>query len=157
MKERFKVEWSEGLRSALTAEACNAFPKETGGLLMGHWQDGTALITHVIGPGPHADHKVDAFTPDRDWQYGEIDKLFSASRGSIEYLGDWHTHPEGISFPSETDIVLLKSIASSPESRCPRPLMCILSSQTNKSWSERTFLYGRELSTSEPPLIYLDV
>ena len=157
MKERFTVEWGEGLRSALTAEACNAFPKETGGLLMGHWQERTALITHVIGPGPHADHKVDAFTPDRDWQYGEIDKLFAASRGSIEYLGDWHTHPKGISYPSETDIDLLTSIANSAESRCPRPLMCILSSQANKTWAERTFLYGRELSTPEPPFMYLDI
>ncbi|MDF2048861.1 Mov34/MPN/PAD-1 family protein [Arthrobacter sp. Cr_A7] len=157
MRERFTVEWGEGLRSSLTAEACKAFPKETGGLLMGNWQDRTALITHVIGPGPNADHKDDAFTPDRDWQYGEIDKLFTASKGSIEYLGDWHTHPKGISYPSETDVDLLTSIAISAESRCPRPLMCILSSPTNKSWSERTFLYTRDLFTSDSPFIYLDI
>jgi integrative and conjugative element protein (TIGR02256 family) len=108
---------------------------------MGHWQEMTALITHVIGPGPRADHRIDAFTPDRDWQYGHIDALFAASGGSIEYLGDWHTHPGGMSYPSKTDIELLESIASSPESQCSRPLMCILSSKSNRVWSGKTFLY----------------
>lgn len=140
------VVWTAESRQAIRTEAGSSMPSETGGILLGNWQQDKILITHMIGPGPKAEHYPDSFTPDRDWQYEQIDLLFAETLGTIQYLGDWHTHPLGIPSPSKTDRLLLKAIATSPESKCPRPIMCILAPTPNNVWAERLFLYDAEPS-----------
>lgn len=151
------VQWKHEPREAILREAAAALPHETGGILLGYWQQQNVQITNMVGPGPNAQHGTAAFTPDRDWQYEQIDLLFAESQGKIEYLGDWHTHPLGVPFPSETDISLLESIAKSPESRCPRPIMCIFASKPKHKWAERFFLYEIEPRDHEPRLYPLQV
>ncbi|WP_419095527.1 Mov34/MPN/PAD-1 family protein [Pseudarthrobacter naphthalenicus] len=151
------VQWKAESRGAILREAASALPYETGGILLGHWHYGNVVITNMVGPGPKAQHHIAAFTPDRDWQYEQIDLLFAESQGTIQYLGDWHTHPRGVPFPSKTDVSLLASIASSPESRCPRPIMYILATKPKLKWTERLYLYETEPRDSEPRISPLQV
>lgn len=157
IEARVTVQWNLEPRDGILREAASALPYETGGILLGHWQHEKVLITNMVGPGPKAQHHLAAFTPDRDWQYEQIDLLFAESQGKIEYLGDWHTHPLGVPFPSKTDMSLLESIANSPESRCPRPIMCILATKPKHSWTERLFIYETMSLDSEPRLSPLQV
>ena len=133
--------WEQAPRVDMAAEAQAALPHETGGLLLGWTSTSDIVITHTIGPGPGAEHQPTGFTPDRDWQYAQIDELYAESGRTLQYLGDWHTHPDGLPRPSALDVSLLRKIATTPESRCPRPVMGILANNANGIWSAAFHLY----------------
>lgn len=130
-----KVWWEHPARAAMIHEAHAALPHETGGLLLGFSSETDIVIIHSVGPGPDAEHRPTSFTPDRDWQYAQIDTLYEESGQTLQYLGDWHTHPGGTSQPSDLDIDLLHDIATTPESRCPRPIMGILTHDDDGRWA----------------------
>lgn len=116
-------------RSAIVVEGKRWFPRETGGVLLGHWRkdaSNTAEVTHVIGPGPRGRHTLWSFTPDTEWQRAAIVKTWRENPGvEYAYLGDWHTHPLGSLSPSRRDKAVAKDIAEYPEARCPAPLIVI--------------------------------
>lgn len=115
--------WQEML-----AEASNRELLETGGVLLG-WRNGTdVVVSHVVGPGPDAQHDRSAFHPDSAWQAKKIAELYEDCGRRLEYLGDWHTHPGGRPWPSRRDERTLQHIADSSEARCPDPVMVILGS-----------------------------
>lgn len=108
-------------------EADRAFKLETGGILLGYWNSGVAVVTDVIGPGPKARHFERNFEPDDKWHAAEIADRFSRSGGQETYLGDWHTHP-GTSFGllSRQDKVSIKKIIATPEAHTANPLSAIV-------------------------------
>ena len=111
---------------SIVAEADLLSPRETGGVLLGFRKDpDNIVITDMIGPGPNAKHHRFTFEPDYEFQEKEIAKMYML-RGSIEYLGDWHSHPLGSIMPSEKDKSVLRKIASHDPARCRRPVMCIM-------------------------------
>jgi len=81
----------------------------------------------MIGPGPRAKHGRATFEPDYDFQEDEIAKAYASSGENLEYLGDWHSHPDGSFHPSETDVRVLRKIAGHAAARCQNPVMFILS------------------------------
>lgn len=113
--------------ASLTREAERATPKETGGILLGYWADDVPVITRAVGPGPEALHGRYGFMPDHKYQEKEIARLYEASDRTIEYLGDWHTHPGAAADLSPKDEATLKTIAAHRPARVARPLMLILS------------------------------
>lgn len=114
---------------SLLAEAQRRAPFETGGVLLGYWGRGPRepVVTQALGPGPGAIHEKFRFVPDYTYHVNEIARLFESSDGDLEYLGDWHTHPEGSGQMSRKDRKALKNIATDPGARASRPLMLILS------------------------------
>jgi integrative and conjugative element protein (TIGR02256 family) len=125
----------------MRAAADDAFPNETGGLLMGHVQAGGAEITTVIGAGPDAVMTRCSFTPDRDWQYEQIDCLFYGTRGAVTYVGEWHSHPSRSISLSGLDRSLLREISETPAARCQTPLMGVLAGGGEEGWAEAFFRY----------------
>lgn len=103
------------------------YPFETGGMLIGYQADDTSVVvTNVIGPGPKAKHARLWFRPDHDYQQNRLDEVFRNSNGGKTYLGDWHTHPNGISALSRKDRRVLRRIAETPEAQTPNPIMLVL-------------------------------
>ncbi|WP_439472059.1 Mov34/MPN/PAD-1 family protein [Brevundimonas sp.] len=87
----------------LTGLAEQYAPLETGGVLLG-WRKGPdRVVTAIVGPGPRALHGRHMFLPDHVWQIAQIDEAFARSNGDLDYLGDWHTHPDGAAALSELD------------------------------------------------------
>lgn len=121
--------WCEsGPWQEMVAEASDRGLRETGGVLLG-WRNGAdVVVSHVVGPGPNAQHRRTAFHPDSAWQAARIGELYEESGRRLEYLGDWHTHPGGRPWPSRRDERTLRHIAGSAEARCPDPVMVILGS-----------------------------
>jgi integrative and conjugative element protein (TIGR02256 family) len=118
----------ESILSLMVLEANDRFPSETGGILLGRWVEAErAIITQIIGPGPHAKHRRASFEPDYEFQEAEIAKAHASADLGCEYLGDWHSHPRGPLSPSSTDMRVLHKIASYPAARCKDPTMCIIS------------------------------
>ena len=110
----------------MVEEALAAFPLETGGLLLGWWTGAdAALVTDVIGPGPDALHAATQFEPDTGWQRTALAEAWTQHPG-IEYLGDWHTHPNGTPKFSALDRAALATIAAHPAARAPRPWMAVI-------------------------------
>lgn len=119
----------QAIWDACEDEASARFPLETGGTFMGWWRDHSSVVVcDMIGPGPGAHHHAGSFQPDQEWQLREIARIYERSGRRTTYLGDWHTHPRAArGYVSRTDRGVLRQIISSPEARCPRPLMALLS------------------------------
>src|SRR4051812_37824791 len=97
-------------------------PLENGGVLLG-WRSGEdRIVVDLRGPGPRALHGRHCFIPDHVWQLSEIKRAFHESRGDLDYLGDWHSHPDGIAEMSDLDSATLLRIAR----RVSAPLMLIV-------------------------------
>lgn len=139
------VVWIEGCElERMVAEADQWFPLETGGVLAGYIRDGQYVVMQVIGPGPGADHESMRFEPDHEWQCRELDRIFADTAGVCSYLGDWHTHPLGVTNLSPLDCRTLAKIAASVEARAPQPLMIIGAGEPSHwLWAAHLRLGGR--------------
>jgi integrative and conjugative element protein (TIGR02256 family) len=115
------------LYQAIFAAADEAKPRETGGVLMGTHTEGgkSSQVTELVSGGPNAIATPSSFDPDQEFQQAAVDRLFLEHCGSLNYLGDWHSHPRGDPYPSQTDRKALRSIRASADARCPEPIMLI--------------------------------
>jgi len=118
----------------MVSDAIRWSPSETGGMLFGYEADnGEAVVTEIVGPGPKAKHGRFRFKPDADYQQAELEAHYMRTDGRETYLGDWHTHPKGSLAPSLLDKRTLARIACTPSSRTTKPIMVILSG-TGDAW-----------------------
>jgi integrative and conjugative element protein (TIGR02256 family) len=113
-----------------------AFPRETGGVLMG-WHNETrqeVVVVHAVGPGPMGMHGSHRFEPDNDYHLVAVADVYQRSGRTVTYLGDWHTHPNGSTSLSRRDKTTLGGIATHGPSRCPSPLMVVLAGNPEDGW-----------------------
>lgn len=122
-------------------EADCAYPRETGGVLIGYWSKPytEVVITEMIGPGPCALHKRSCFSPDASYQDLEIARVYHESGRLHTYLGDWHTHPDASPYLSRIDRQTLRRISDYTPARAPVPLMGVLGFGT--PWSFQVWGY----------------
>ncbi len=118
------------------------YPRETGGVLLGYHLEEDVHVTMIVGGGPRARHLVDSFEPDWPWQQEEVARHYQASSRTIEYLGDWHSHPRGVPRPSPKDRGAAKTIATSKDARCATPIMIIVGLRRREDRTEvRAYIY----------------
>lgn len=78
--------------------------KEAAGVLIGERRGAHIVIHEISEPGEgdiRGRHFVDRRGPHHQ---SIIDKAFSRSLGTLQYLGEWHTHPEDKPSPSTKDL-----------------------------------------------------
>jgi integrative and conjugative element protein (TIGR02256 family) len=129
MPEPLNLAWIELHAFAeLKRQGSDTMPFETGGCLMGYWakEFTEVVITHIIGPGPHAAHGKFYFFPDSSWQDEEIAKIYSDTDRLITYLGDWHSHPADNSSLSFIDKWTMMRIGQHKAARVKSPLMGVI-------------------------------
>jgi integrative and conjugative element protein (TIGR02256 family) len=132
------------LLDEINAEAVHAAPCETGGMLMGYVADnGDYVVTQLIGPGPNAKHSRYRFLPDNEYQQEEIARIFEASEGKDDYLGDWHTHPNGACAMSWLDKRTLQKIATTPGLNIDSPVTMI-ACRASEEWKYSAWRFGQE-------------
>lgn len=128
-------------------------------MLLGYRNRRHLVIVAVIGPGPRAHHDRAGFRPDAEYQQSEIDRLHGIDPTRHSYLGDWHTHPDGLPLLSPRDKKTLKAIAKTPEAQVSSPVMLLLSGG-QRAWDLRVFEFrtlraplqiARELKVYEKP------
>lgn len=134
---------SPELSQKLEAEADEHRPRETGGVLLGVAGPGKRdwEVTELIPAGPGAKRERHRFVPDGPWQRAEIAKRHELYRGSLLYLGDWHSHPSG-NGPSSLDDRTAHHIASTPRARCPHPIFLIVT-RVGEEWELRAYRFSR--------------
>ena len=95
----------------MEAEADRAHPLETGGVLIGYATRNGLVVERIVGPGPMATATRTSFLPDTAFQQSELNRIYQLSAGKETYLGDWHSHPDGVpARPSQDDEILLNTV-----------------------------------------------
>lgn len=118
---------SKDVLAFMVEEFRRAYPKETGGVLIGYLVGSKdAVITCAVGPGPCALHSDTRFVPDWSYHESEIARLYEQSARLHTYLGDWHSHPDSYTGLSPTDRRTLLKIAKHTDARVSTPLMGIV-------------------------------
>ncbi|MGE1076177.1 Mov34/MPN/PAD-1 family protein [Pseudomonas fragariae (ex Marin et al. 2024)] len=83
----------------------NASSNEAAGVLIGE-RRGSHLVIHDISEPGKGDIRRRCFVDRRGPHHQvAVDDAFARSLGTLQYLGEWHTHPEDIPSPSTTDLV----------------------------------------------------
>ncbi|TAN29644.1 MAG: hypothetical protein EPN31_06095 [Castellaniella sp.] len=108
------VYWDTGLEAHLEVMRKDALPCETGGILVGVI-DHKARSIHLVD-AYHA--PSDSIASTRDFIRGKRgvadarNDCVERTRGMVDYVGEWHSHPRGISAaPSFVDMGLLGGLA----------------------------------------------
>ena len=101
---------------------------ETGGLSFGERNDaiGVVWVSEVDGPPPDSVATPDLFECGTvGTQQAHLDRELR-SRGSVGYVGMWHTHPVSAPVPSTTDLSGMRKILSERAVNPSRSLLSIL-------------------------------
>lgn len=75
---------------------------ETGGILLGHNHHDRCAILVAGDPGPNAVRHRRAFSRDRAHAEDLADAAWAEHQAT--WVGEWHTHPEGLATPSDIDL-----------------------------------------------------
>lgn len=134
---------NDSLLERLTQVALQNYPHESGGFLVGYYsQDFMTLhITDFILP---QQQKSSSFLFERSIiGIKEIfNKLFVTKK--YYYIGEWHTHPDGSSMYSHTDLKAMIEIATCKTVNITNPILLILSVNKNKLQDFSFYIYNHK-------------
>jgi len=120
-----KIVWlKKSVLDMIMGEMNKWYPNETGGVLIGYWNENQ--ITQLIDGGPNAVRSKTSFAPDHKYQVDVISQIYKLSNRTETYLGDWHTHPDSKAYLSSTDKKTFHKIATYKPARLSMPLMIIV-------------------------------
>jgi hypothetical protein len=109
----WQVRWDEALESHLEQLRRAAFPAETGGVLVGVVDQKLRTIHLVDGwPAPADSHADETgFTRGKLNVLEAVEECRKVTRDMVGYVGEWHSHPPGLSnTPSLLDVDLLATL-----------------------------------------------
>ena len=109
----WKIYWDDGLDESLRRMRSSALPAETGGILLGVTDHKLRTIHLVRALAAPSDSKASrtAFTRGRDGVLHAIQDCSDRTAGMVNYVGEWHSHPQGVNAnPSQVDIDLLSQL-----------------------------------------------
>ena len=126
-----KIEFSAEVIDFLDKHAQRGmFSCEAGGQLFArvdrsHWR-----VVSATGPRTNDMRSRLRFVMRRREAQLEIDQYFQQG---LHYVGDWHTHPEGVPRPSKQDVRSMRKLLSTSEYELPGFLMLIVGNSGSAS------------------------
>jgi len=101
---------------------------ETGGLLFGERDDaaGVIWVSEVSGPPPDSEASAEKFVCGVEGTAQVNAEKRDRTRGSVQYLGMWHTHPTAEPLPSPTDWLGMRRLVTATGGGGGRSLMLII-------------------------------
>lgn len=121
------------------------YPNECGGVFVGKITEDTAIIEKMMVPRKFRSTPV-FFSRIADFINQWLVKVFKQSNGETIYLGEWHSHPNGVPYPSSTDYSSMKRIAQNTDVRIETPLLLIVGYNTQQ-FNERFYIYHNQKLT----------
>ncbi len=136
--------WRE-MRAWISRSARVAGEKETGGLLFGEWDDAARVIwvTEVLGPPPDSQASEEGFVCGVLGTREANTEKAKRSRGSVQYIGMWHTHPVSRATPSSTDLIGMAAILADGSISVTKQLLLIVG-ETTSSPELGCYVFERE-------------
>ena len=122
-------------------------PLETGGILIGSYdeQGTTATVTRVKGPAADSEREHARFRRGTLGLQSLLERLWKRKE---HYLGEWHFHPGGLPNPSSVDVRQMESIAEDQDACCPEPLLLVIG--RDRSMTLHVFPRGEAAMQLEP-------
>ena len=102
-KRKTKVIFSARAYAALLSEVLDEVQTETGGVLLGYWDDGVWQVVESVDPGPSSRFETAYFEYDQDYVNHLINKLSRIYEKQLDLIGLWHRHPGSFDRFSATD------------------------------------------------------
>lgn len=115
------------------------YPNECGGVLAGRIQGHQAIITRMFMPERIQSTRV-RFRRLVDRINIALKKLNDESCGEQLYLGEWHSHPNSLPIPSNTDLSAMCNITASGTVRLTTPFLLIVGYKPEQ-FIERFYLF----------------
>lgn len=125
---------------------------ETGGMLLGAFDDATGVVhvDRVTGPSPDSFMSATYFHHGIEGTEERVRAEVERTASTTGFVGFWHSHPYGLARPSPTDEQGMASIVA-PDGTTRRALMMILGGK------EETWQSWRDHGESEIPNLYVRV
>jgi integrative and conjugative element protein (TIGR02256 family) len=145
--QRFCLAVGEGQLEYILTLCQQALPNETGGVLIGFYDQSFQMAEVVRATEAPADSRSGP-----TWFHRGVEGLQSMLDGLWKrqrhyYIGEWHFHPFGSPVPSAVDINQLREIANSTRYNCPEPILFIIGGDPQSAWSARAFVFERGKSS----------
>jgi len=105
----------EYLEKKLKANRTGKLPVETGGVLIGSYDMSRKIvyIVDTIPSPPDSDERPESYIRGCNELEEKVNKIKELTQGKLDYVGEWHSHPEGCSGnPSDYDVALLTWVTS---------------------------------------------
>jgi integrative and conjugative element protein (TIGR02256 family) len=112
----------------------NHYPKEFGGVFIGYKSKEDFIITNILIPDEYKNGKT-IFVRYPGTLNERLSEIHNITNGKIQYLGEWHSHPDGSTSPSNIDINAMKEIAVDKKINIDKPLLMIVG--VNKIYFEK--------------------
>ena len=118
---------------------------ETGGLIFGEVDDGhrTIWIDSVSGPPPDSESSPDKFLCGVSGTAALAKLKASATGGSSQFVGIWHTHPVSIGRPSSDDLTAMVQLLYGQE-HPPRQVVMLIVGMSATSPHYSYYLFRRD-------------
>lgn len=128
--------------SAMRSFAVLAGRTETGGVLVGRYNDAhsCAHVTKISGPPRGSKASATTFERAAGGLARWLGRLWRAKNRSY-YLGEWHFHPFASPVASSGDFIQMRDIARSHDYRCPEPLLLIFGGDPRGDWDIRVYVF----------------
>ena len=135
------LEYQNDLILKIESLALKHYPKEFGGFLIGYYSDDlkTLVLTDVLSPNEYRSHRA-LFERSTGGIKEKLLELFKLNKKRY-YVGEWHSHPNGSSRYSSTDLNAMQSIANSETIRIKNPILLILSINSQRLENYTFYLY----------------
>lgn len=107
----WEVLWDDHLREKLFSKRKNELPNETGGILLGAFDIHNRkiyIVESILSPDDSEEYPY-AYIRGIKGVREKLDSIDRETAGMIQYIGEWHSHPEGATLgPSDDDELLQK-------------------------------------------------
>lgn len=102
------------------------FPNEFGGILIGSYLNDykELVISGIICPDKFKSSPM-RFEPDHKDLNKKLRELYKEFEGKIEYVGDWHSHPNSTNHFSQPDFQSIQDIAKSKTVNTHNPILLV--------------------------------
>lgn len=110
------VEVHPHVETTIAAAAAAAHPRETGGLLLGWWNEGQVIVRHAVEV-PDPDATGHSWSRSEPSAQAALDAALAEHQHPwLGYVGDWHSHPAacGTSAQDRTSIQRASSAYPDP-------------------------------------------
>lgn len=111
----------------MSSKAIKYYPNEYGGFLVGYYSSDrkSLIITDCIFPNKYKSHQF-IFERSIAGIEKKLKELFNSKKKQY-YVGEWHTHPNGSTNYSNTDLRAMINIANDDSVRIKNPVLLIIS------------------------------
>lgn len=121
---------------------------ETGGILVGRFEGEVArpIISGCLGPPPDSVARSHFFERGTE---GVDEYLRESFHDGSQYLGEWHSHPNGSPKMSGRDRVTMQGIALRATYEMPEPILMIIAGSATNGWQYGTWRAKRWLNPTQ--------